>query len=357
MRLRNASTPSGRKRPVTEGAGFLLVLAAGVVLAYLGSGYVLQLSGDALALGMAAMGLDFLMGYTGRVSFGQAAWLAVGAFASGYLFLHGWDVITATLATIGIIIVLSAVMGAVATITGGLAFAIVTLAEGVIIYTIINHLGILGAGVGLFGIPLPKIAGQTWLGSQRSLFLLALVLALICYVAVRALVAAPAGRFCQAIRDDEMRARSIGVEVQRYQILAFVLASVVAGIGGIAFVVLNGGVQPSQAAWDQSGLILVMLIIGGTRTLYGGFIGAFIYVFAQNYLTQSFANDWQIYLGAIFVLMVLVLPGGLAGGVRLALTGLGSGAGQRLRRRRAGGDSDEPGIEPTAGDRMVGVSE
>jgi branched-chain amino acid transport system permease protein len=357
MRLLNPPVRSGRKRPISEGVGFLLVVAAGIVLAYVGSGYVLQLGGDALALGMAAMGLDFLVGYTGRVSFGQAAWLAVGAFASGYLFLHGWDVITGTLATIGIIIVLSAVMGAVATITGGLAFAIVTLAEGVIIYTIINHLGILGAGVGLFGIPLPKIAGQTWLASQRSLFLLALVLALICYVVVRALVAAPAGRFCQAIRDDEMRARSIGVEVQRYQILAFVVASVVAGIGGVAFVVLNGGVQPSQGAWDQSGLILVMLIIGGTRTLYGGFIGAFIYVFAQNYLTQSFANDWQIYLGAIFVVIVLVLPGGLVGGVRLALSALIPGAGQRRRHSPSGPDPDEPEIEQGAGDSMVGVSE
>jgi branched-chain amino acid transport system permease protein len=356
MRLGDASMTSGRKRPVAEGAGFLLVIAAGILLAFLGSGYVLQLSGDALTLGMAAMGLDFLVGYTGRVSFGQAAWLAVGAFASGYLYLHGWDVITATLATIGIIIVLSAVMGAVATITGGLAFAIVTLAEGVIIYTIVNHLGILGAGVGLFGIPLPKIAGQAWLGSQRSLFLLAFVLAVISFLALRALIAAPAGRFCQAIRDDELRARSIGVEVQRHQILAFVVASVVAGIGGIAFVVLNGGVEPSQGAWDQSGLILVMLIIGGTRTLYGGFIGAFIYVFAQNYLTQSFANSWQVYLGAIFVLVVLVLPGGIAGGVRLTVTELVSRAGRR-RRNRAGPDPAEPEIEPSADESMIGVSE
>src|ERR1700734_2981080 len=122
MRLLDPPVGSGRKRPLSEGMGFLLVVVAGIVLAYVGSGYVLQLAGDALALGMAAMGLDFLLGFTGRVSFGQAAWLAIGGFASGYLFTHGWDVITATLATIGIVTVLSAVTGAVATMTGGLAF-------------------------------------------------------------------------------------------------------------------------------------------------------------------------------------------------------------------------------------------
>jgi branched-chain amino acid transport system permease protein len=131
---------------------------------------------------------------------------------------------------------------------------------------------------------------------------------------------------------------------------------VIAAIGGIAFVVLNGGIEPSQGAWDQSGLILVMLIIGGTRTLYGGFIGAFIYVFAQNYLTQSFANSWQVYMGAIFVLTVLVLPGGIAGGVRLAITRLTSSV-----RRREQTDA-EPServreLEENAGERVVGVSE
>jgi branched-chain amino acid transport system permease protein len=356
MRLADRPLTARRTGALTTGTGFLVVLVAGLVLAYQGSGYVLQLSGDALALGMAAMGLDFLLGYTGRVSFGQAAWLAVGGFASGYLFLHHWDVITATLATIGIVTVLSAVMGAVATMTGGLAFAIVTLAQGVIIYTIVNHLSILGAGVGLFGIPLPKIAGHAWLGSQRSLFLLAFVLALISYLVVRALVASPAGRFCQAIRDDDMRARSIGIEVQRYQILAFVVSSVIAGIGGIAFVVLNSGIEPSQGAWDQSGLILVMLIIGGTRTLYGGFVGAFLYVFAQNYLTQSFANSWQVYMGAIFVLTVLVLPGGISGGVRLGLTRLISSA-RRRKRIEAGLSAREREREENAGERVVGVSE
>lgn len=357
MRLGAPATTASRNSRVTEGAGTALVVVAGVVLAFLGSGYVLQLAGDALALGMAAMGVDLLVGYTGRVSFGQAAWLAVGGFASGYLFMRGWDVVTATLATIGIVVVLSAVMGAVATITGGLAFAIVTLAEGVIIYTIINHLGILGAGVGLFGIPLPKIAGETLLSSQRSLYLLALVLAVICYLTLRALVASPVGRFCQAIRDDETRASSIGIEVQRHQILAFVASSVVAAIGGIAFVVLNGGIQPSQGAWDQSGLLLVMLIIGGVRTLYGPFIGAFIYVFAQNYLTQSFANSWQVYLGGIFVALVLVLPGGIAGGVRLGSSELFSSAGRR--RRRAGSELGETETEtesPTS-TRIAEVSE
>lgn len=326
----SARAPSARARARGRSLGFRLglplVVAAGIALPYsgFGSDYTLQIAGNALALGTWVMGLDFLVGYTGRVSFGHAAWLAVGAYASGYLFLHGWDVIPAALATIAIVAALSAVMGAVATRTGGLAFAIVTLAEGVVIYTVINQLGFLGGGVGLFGMPLPKVAGQSLLAGQQSLYFFALALALLSYLGLRWLVRSPAGTFCQAVRDDEMRATSIGVEVQRHQILAFIAASVVAAIGGMAFVVLNGGVAPSQASWSQSGLALVMLIIGGIGTLYGAVIGAFIYVFAQNYLTSNFATTWQIYLGSIFVAVVLLLPGGIAGGLRLAFSKLAS---------------------------------
>jgi branched-chain amino acid transport system permease protein len=332
-------TPARRRR-VKATVAFLLVIAGGLIFAYAASDYVLQLAGDALTLGIACMGLDFLVGYTGRVSFGQAAWLTVGGFFSGYLFVHGWDVITATAATVGLVVLLSGVMGAVATMTGGLAFAIITLAEGVLLYTVINHLGIFGAGVGLFGLPLPKVAGQTILSSERSLYLLAFVLAALSYLVVRALTGSPAGRFCQAVRDDETRARSIGVEIQRHQVLAFIVASVISAVGGIAFVVINGGIAPAQGEWDQSGLILVMLIIGGVRSLYGGFIGAFIYVFAQNYLTQSFANSWQVYLGALFVILVLLLPGGIVGGLRA-----GGGKIITVFKRRDAGELDPGSVE------------
>jgi branched-chain amino acid transport system permease protein len=304
------------------------VILAGVALPFVGLGdpYTLQLIGNALALGIWVMGLDYLVGYTGCVSFGHAAWLAVGAYASGYLFLKGWDVVTTLVVMVAIVAALSALMGAVATRTGGLAFSIITLAEGVVIYTVITKLDFLGGGVGLFGLPLPKIAGMTLLDDQVSLYFFALALALLSYLALRWLVRSPFGGFCQAVRDDETRARSIGVEVQRHQILAFITASVVAGIGGMAFVVLNGGIGPAQASWSQSGLALVMLIIGGVGTLYGGVIGAFIYVLAQNYLISNFGNTWQVYLGALFVILVLMPPGGIAGGLRVAFNKLVSSA-------------------------------
>ena len=311
--------------------GFPAVAAVGVIVAFLGDPYTLQLLGNALALGIWVMGLDYLVGYTGCVSFGHAAWLAVGAYASGYLFLQGWDVITAGLAMIAIVAVLAAFMGAVATRVGGLAFSIVTLAEGVVIYTVIFNLELIGGGVGLFGLPLPKIAGMELLSAEMSLYLFALVLALLSYLGLRWLVRSPLGGFCQAVRDDETRARSIGVEVQRHQILAFIAAAVVGGIGGMAFVVLNGGVDPTQATWSQSGLALVMLIIGGVGTLYGGMIGALIYVLGQQYLISNFGNTWQVYLGLLFVILVLLPPGGIAGGLRVGFRKLFSGAQRRKR--------------------------
>ena len=176
-------------------------------------------------------------------------------------------------------------------------------------------------------MPLPKIAGLSLLGSERSLYFFALALAVLSYLALRALVASPVGGFWRAIRDDRVRAQSIGIELRRYEVLAFVVAAVIGAVGGVAFVALNAGIGPSQFDWTQSGLALVILIVGGSGTIYGAVIGAFIYVFASNYLTSSFASTWQVYFGALFVALVLLLPGGVAGMIRLA-------AG-RLRRRLA----------------------
>jgi branched-chain amino acid transport system permease protein len=222
---------------------------------------------------------------------------------------------------------LSWLMGIVATRAGGLAFAIITLAEGVVLYTLILHLGFLGGGIGLFGVPLPRIAGISLLGSEQSLYFFALVLAAISYLFLRSLVASPVGGFWRAIRDDRVRAQSIGIELQRYEVLGFVAAAVIGAAGGIAFVAVNAGIGPAQFDWSQSGLALVILIVGGSGTLYGALIGAVIYVFASNYFTSSFASTWQVYFGALFVALVLLMPGGVAGLLRLA-----SG---RLRRRPA----------------------
>lgn len=306
-----------------------VLLVVGIALPFLAAGdtYHLQLAGDAVALGTWVMGLDILLGFTGLVSFGHAAWLAVGAYAFGYLVRLGWDAIPALAATIAITVVLSALLGIVATRAGGLAFAIITLAQGVVLYTVILHLGFLGGGIGLFGVPLPRIAGFSLLGSERSLYFFALALAAASYLLLRSLIKSPLGGFWQAIRDDRVRAQSIGVEVQRYQVLAFVVAAVTGAVGGIAFVVLNAGIGPSQFDWSQSGLALVILIIGGSGTVYGALLGAVLYVFASSYLASSFANSWQVYFGALFVALVLLMPGGLAGVLRLGAS--------RLRRRLA----------------------
>ena len=306
-----------------------VVLAAAIAFPFIAVGdtYNLQLAGDALALGTWVMGLDILVGYTGLVSFGHAAWLAAGAYTFGYLAIHGWDAVPAMAVTVVVVAALSWLLGIVATRAGGLAFAIITLAEGVVLYTLIINMGFAGGGIGLFGVPLPAIAGLHLLGSERSLYFFALVLALVSYLVARWLVASPVGGFWQAIRDDRVRAQSIGIELRRYEVLAFVVAAVIGAVGGAAFVTLNAGIGPSQFDWTESGLALVILIVGGSGTVYGAVIGAFIYVFASNYLTSSFASTWQVYFGALFVALVLLLPGGVAGGAGRVVA--------RLRRRPA----------------------
>lgn len=295
----------------------VLIAAAALPFAGPAGGYNLQLAGDALALGTWVIGLDILVGYTGLVSFGHAAWLAVGAYTFGYLAQHGWDAVPAIAVTMLVAATLSWLLGIVATRAGGLAFAIITLAEGVVLYTVIINLGFLGGGIGMFGVPLPTVAGLGLLGSERSLYFFALALAGLGYLLARWLVGSPVGGFWQAIRDDRVRAQSIGIDVRRYQLLAFIVAGVIGAVGGAAYVTVNAGIGPTQFDWTQSGLALVILIIGGAGTLYGALIGAFVYVFASNYLMSSFANSWQVYFGALFVALVLLLPGGATGAVRL----------------------------------------
>jgi ABC-type branched-subunit amino acid transport system permease subunit len=303
----------------TRAAVLAAVLIAAVALPFAGpaGGYNLQLAGDALALGTWVIGLDILVGYTGLVSFGHAAWLAVGAYTFGYLAQHGWDAVPAIAVTMLVAAVLAWLLGLVATRAGGLAFAIITLAEGVVLYTVIINLGFLGGGIGMFGVPLPTIAGLSLLGSERSLYFFALALAGLGYLLARWLAGSPAGGFWRAIRDDRVRAQSIGIDVRRYEVLAFTAAGVIGALGGAAYVTVNAGIGPTQFDWTQSGLALIILIIGGTGTLYGALIGAFLYVFASNYLMSSFANSWQVYFGALFVALVLLLPGGATGAIRL----------------------------------------
>jgi branched-chain amino acid transport system permease protein len=317
--------------------GLPIVLIVAVAFPFLSAGnaYDLQIAGDAIALGTWVMGLDILVGYTGMVSFGHAAWLAAGAYTFGYLAQHGWDTIPALAVTLVVAAALSWLLGIVATRAGGLAFAIITLAEGVVLYTVILHLGFLGGGVGMFGVPLPKIAGLSLLGSERSLYFFALVLAGLSYLVLRSLTSSPVGGFWRAIRDDRVRAESIGIELRRYEVLAFVVAAMIGAVGGVAFVVLNAGIGPSQFDWSQSGLALVILIIGGSGTIYGAVIGAVIYEFASSYLTSSFANSWQVYFGALFVALVLLLPGGVAGVLKLASGRLGGRLSGRLGGRTA----------------------
>src|ERR1700733_3593194 len=292
-RTRALLTPGARTAGVASRRRWVLpaVIAIGIAFPFIVSNdaYNLQLAGDALALGTWVMGLDILVGYIGLVSFGQAAWLAVGAYTCGALAQQGWDAVPAIAVTVVFTAGLSWLLGIVATRAGGLAFAIITLAEGVVLYTIILHLGFLGGGVGMFGVPLPKIAGLSLLGSERSLYFFALVLAGLCYLVLRSLTSSPVGGFWRAIRDDRVRAESIGIELRRYEVLAFVVAAMIGAVGGVAFVVLNAGIGPSQFDWSQSGLALVILIIGGSGTIYGAVIGAVIYEFASSYLTSSFA--------------------------------------------------------------------
>lgn len=277
-------------------------------------GFDLLLLAEALCLGIWIMGLDLLVGYAGLVSFGQAAWFGLGGYFAGVLLKdHLWDLLTALVVTVAVVGILAVVIGTLVTRVGGIAFAILTLAIGEVVYVVIARVSSEGGAVGISAVPFPKVAGQDVLFTNESLYLLILITAIVSYLLALLFVRSPAGRMLQATRDNATRARFLGVEVRRYQVLAFVAAAMFSAVSGCMFVVLKGGVGLTQFAWTTSGEALIILIVGGAATLYGSYIGAIVFVFGSSYLSADLPESWRLYFGIVFVVLVLVAPRGLAG--------------------------------------------
>lgn len=298
--------------------GMAVVLVVALLLPLIpGITYDLFLMATAFALAIWVIGLDVLVGYTGLVSFGHAAWLGIGGFACAYLMISkGWGFIPAMLAAMVIAGLIAIPFGYVATRVGGIAFAIVTLAEGVLAYTVIVQLPFLGAGNGLSGLPLPGIAGAELSGTNTSFYYFALAGLVVALVGAEIVVRSRRGRVWQAIRDDRDRTMAIGVRVRRRELGAFVVAAMIGAMGGAFYAVINGSVGISELQWEQSGVALIMLIVGGVGTLRGAIVGALVYVFASNYLSSVASYSWQLYLGGVFVFLVVVWPDGVLGALR-----------------------------------------
>ena len=299
----------------------VIILAMVPVVA---STYQTQLLTYGLTLAIAALGFNLLLGYTGLLSFGHSAYFGAGAYAvalmmrylgvtSMELFLLGGIVCSAALA---------ALFGVVCVRHTRIFFAILTLALSQVLWTLAYKFFWITGGTDGLRVPFSKL---TLLGGLIGFpgadafarfisfyYYYVLVVFCVCTALMWLIVHSPFGKTLQAIRDNETRARFLGVRIWRYRWLAFLVSGIFTGLAGTLWVPLNGLTTPDVLYWPQSGKIVFFAVLGGFRNFSGPIVGAVLFNYLEVYAI-ALTEYWQITLGAILIILVTFLPAGIVG--------------------------------------------
>ena len=271
-----------------------------------------------LIWGLAAMGINLLLGYTGAVSFGHAAFLGVGAYAAGLTLKH-WIPSTPLAVVAGVVagVLAAMVLGIFVTRLRGIYFATFTIVFSQLFYFIAFQWNeVTGGDDGLRGFSRqPLELGPLHLDLLRNelhYYYFVLACFLMASVALRAIVGSPLGRSFIALRENSVRARFLGLHVERYLWLSFVLSAGFTSLAGALLALLINFAQPSMFHWTTSGEIVMMAFLGGRQYFYGPLLGAALFRVLEEVLS-SYTESWMIFLGILFILSVLFFPRGVAG--------------------------------------------
>jgi branched-chain amino acid transport system permease protein len=268
---------------------------------------------EAFIWSLFAVAFNLLMGYGGLISFGQAAYLGIGGYATGLLLKYlSWMPFYAGLIAAPIFAGLAAlVIGYFCIRRTHIYFAILTLAFGHIVYLIaFKWYDFTGGDNGLIGIPVPEwIKDPTFVNYYKFV----LVVCLVAIYMLWRIVNSPFGKTLTAIRENEVRADFVGIDVQRYKLLAFSIAGAFSGLAGALIMIHERSVYPDLAHWTQSTQVLLMTLLGGVYTFFGPIVGAFLLLTMDADITADYPDIWQLFLGVILVLVLFGLPGGIVG--------------------------------------------
>lgn len=294
-------------------AAVLVVL--GLALFPLAAGnYPVKLLQEILIWGIFAMSLDLLMGYAGMVSFGHSAFFGIGGYVAALALAGSPGLVSALVLPAAAAGLAALVIGYFSIRVSGVYFIMLTLAFSQMFHAYTFQVSWLGAEDGLVGIPRPAVPGVD-LTSLRGFHGYLLVLVVLAALVLWRIVSSPFGHVLRGIHENEARMAALGYAVDRYKLLAFVIAGVVAGVAGSLYTQFNGSITPDAFFWKTSGEALLMVIIGGTGTLSGAVLGAAAFILLQS-LVSTYTERWMLMLGATFILFVLFAPGGIVGALR-----------------------------------------
>lgn len=289
-----------------------LLLVFPLIASALGADFYVSLASRILIFALAATSLNLILGFGGMVSFGHAAFIGLGAYAVVIFMQAG--IVSAWLAWPLAMLVsagFALVIGAISLRTQGVYFIMITLAFAQMLFYLVTSLRVYGGDDGL------SMPGRSTLGfgldltNDRIFYYVTLSIVVLALVAVARLLNARFGHVLQAINQNEVRMSAIGFPVYRFKLFAFVVAGALAGLAGALLANLGGYVSPALMQWSQSGMLMIMVILGGVGYLYGGVIGAVFFLLLEELLTH-FTIHWQLGLGAVLLLVVLMAPNGLA---------------------------------------------
>ena len=269
----------------------------------------------ALCYAIFACAFNLLLGFTGLLSFGHAAYLGAAAYATGWLIrTAGWPPEAGVLAGMVLGAALGLVVGLIAIRRQGIYFAMITLAMAQMIYFVCLQAPFTGGEDGLQGVPRGALLGGLIpLTSDVVLYFVILAVFVAVFLGVIRIVHSPYGQVLKAIRENEPRAVSLGYDVDKYKLLAFVLSTAIAGLAGSLKTLVLGFATLSDAHWSLSGEVVLMTLLGGMGTFAGPVLGAFTIIGLQDYLADRVGSWVTVIIGVIFVVCVLAFRKGFVG--------------------------------------------
>jgi branched-chain amino acid transport system permease protein len=285
---------------------YLVLLALAIAAPILGLYPVFGMK--LLCFALFACAFNLLLGFTGLLSFGHAAFFGFAAYCSGWLIKDGWPPALGLAAGAAVGAGLGLLFGLVAIRRQGIYFAMVTLALAQMVYFVCLQAPFTGGEDGLQGVP----RGAA-LASDLTLYYVVLAIFVTCFLFIGRVVTSPFGQVLKMIRENEPRAISLGYEVDRYKLLAFVLSAALAGLAGGLKTLVMGFATLTDAHWTMSGEVILMSLLGGVGTLFGPVLGAGIVISLQNLLADKVGAWVTVIIGAIFVVCVLAFRKGVVG--------------------------------------------